>query len=234
MAEWLKRLVGRYSFEGSVEVVYFHEGEDYDEHRCAPLPPPPSESGELPPPATPYCATIRGKGDCVGIGKGPGVQCILNVSWQEFYEIIAPSDDVAASGPNAGVYNLPGGISTLSPSMALFGLDPTQAGLKYLLVDQKGLPEGGSGSIRGNRATFKTTCVNGAELFSRMKPPPRPPDPARAEGPPRTCERFLRLDAKPDASVMHWSMDIEINGEPWTRLEMTLRRLPAGDTGTKT
>jgi hypothetical protein len=152
------------------------------------------------------------------------VQCILDVAWQDFYEVITPSDDVSSTGPGSGIYSLPGGVTTLSPAMALFGLDPAESGIKYLLVDQKGLPEGGPGAIRGNRATFKTTCVNGPELFSRMKPPPRPPDPPRLEGPPRTCERILRLDAKPDASLMHWSMDIEINGEPWTRYEMTLRR----------
>lgn len=222
MAEWLRRLVGRYTFDGSVEVVYYHEGEGYEEHRCAPLPPPPSESGELPPPATPYCSTIQGKGDCIGIGKGPGVQCILDVSWQDIHEVILLGED--QSNAEAGIYNLPGGVSNLSPAMALFGLDPASSAINYLLVDQKGLPEGGSGSIRGNRATFKTTCVNGAELFARMKPPPSPPDPTRPEGPPRTCDRILRLEAKPEANLMHWSMDIEINGEPWTRYEMTLRR----------
>lgn len=222
MAAWLKRLVGRYGVDGLIQVVYYHEGEDYDEHRCAPLPPRPGE--DLPPAFVPYCSAIHGKGDCVGIGKGPGVQCVLGVSWQDFYEVVPPPDNL--DDPPGGMFQLPGGVSNLSPAVALFGLDPVAAGLKYLVVDQKGLPEGGQGSIKGDTATFRTNCVNGAELLAGMKPPPPPefPDPPRPEGPPRTCGRIFRIDAKPDANVLHWSMDIEINDVLWTRMEMTLRR----------
>ena len=227
ISDWLRRLVGRYRFEGSVEVVYSHEGEDYDDHRCAPLPPKPDDNGNLPPLALPYCSTIRGKGDCVAVGKGPGVQCILDVSWQEFRETIAPSDDVSKRDAPAGSYTLPGGTPYLAPSMLLLGLDPAQSGIRYLLVDDKGLPEGGVGTIKGNKATLKTSCVNGPALFAEMKPPPAgdKDHPFRIEGPPRVCNRIQRLEVKTDASVVHWSIDIEINGETWTRIEMTMRRV---------
>ncbi len=206
---WLRRLVGPYRFEGMVEVVYDHP--DYIEHRCAPLPPDPTQSDNPPPPAVPYCSGIKGKGDCVGIGKGPGVQCILDVSWQDIY---------AVEGRN-----LPGGVSFLSPAMLLFGLDPGQDAIHYLLVDNKGLPEGGPGSNKGNRAIFKTTCVNAPILLSAM--PEVVPDERRPDRPRnwQTCERVIRISAKPDSRVVNISMDININDETFTRMEITMRRV---------
>ena len=53
--------------------------------------------------------------------------------------------------------------------MLLFGLDPAQSAIHHLMVDNKGLPEGGPGSNTGNRATFKTTCVNAPILLSTMR-----------------------------------------------------------------
>jgi hypothetical protein len=206
---WLRRLVGRYNFEGVVEVAYNYEG--FDEHKCGPLPPDPSKQDNPPPPAEPYCSSIKGKGDCVGIGTGPGVQCILNVGWPDIYV-------------DQGQYNLPGGVAYLDPAMILFGLDPGRSAITYLLVDNKGLPEGGPGTISGNRAIFKTSCVNAADLFQRMPPPPSPPEAPNYRTSPRTCQRTLRIDAKADPKVVHLSMDIEINTDLWTRTEMTLRR----------
>jgi hypothetical protein len=87
-------------------------------------------------------------------------------------------------------------------------------------VDHKGLPEGGLGSSTGNRATFRTTCVNAPSLLSPMRPP-QPPNP-----PYRTCDRIIRIDAKPDAGVLHLWMDIEIDRDRHTSMEKTLRRVP--------
>jgi hypothetical protein len=103
--------------------------------------------------------------------------------------------------------------------MALFGIDPGKAGINYLLVDNKGLPEGGIGFLAGDRATFKAACVNAAILFNSMKPPPRDRES------PHVCERILRIDAKPDGKLVFMSFDIEINGDHWTRYEMSLRRV---------
>lgn len=218
-AIWLQRLVGRYQFDGLVEVVYEHP--DYIEHRCGPLPPDPAQQSEMPPPpAIPYCSTIKGIGDCVAIGAGPGVQCILDVAWADIYAVTPE-----------GAYNLPGGVSYLSPAMMLFGLDPGQSAINYLLVDNKGLPEGGPGANTGNRATFKTSCVNGSALMSAM--PEVVPDERRPERPRvwQTCERVIRFDAKANARVVHMSMDININDETFTRFEMTLRRVEATEAG---
>lgn len=53
--EWLRRLLGQYSYEGYVE-----------------LRSPGAPQGRLP---------VRGSGECTGFGPGPGVQCAMRVTW---------------------------------------------------------------------------------------------------------------------------------------------------------
>jgi hypothetical protein len=213
---WLRRLVGRYQVEGLVEVAYDYEG--YPDHRCGPLPPDPAEQDNPPPLPVPYCSSIGGMADCVGIGAGPGVQCILGITWKEIWDV----------DPDEGVFTLPGGVPNLAPAMMLFGLAPGQSNVDYLLVDNKGLPEGGLGSIGGSRVTFTTPCTNAPTLFQTMKPPPVPAEPPNLRTSPRTCERTLRLEARDGAKVVHLSIGIEINGDLWTRYEMSLRRVAQG------
>jgi hypothetical protein len=192
IAEWLARLVGKYEYEGMVTA-----GE------CTR----PSPADGTPVPSD-LCQKIEGNSDCVGIGTGPGVHCILNVTWLDIWNINYEGGSI---GP------LPGGEAFLSPAMVLFGIDPGAAKVNYLLVDHKGLPEGGLGSIKGARATFRTPCVNGPALLLQMN----------TSG---TCKRTIRIDAKPEGSLVHLSMDIEIEGIDGvkaisTRYEMSLRRL---------
>jgi hypothetical protein len=187
---WLKRLVGRYTFEGMVQI-----GD------CAPLP----SMGAAPPPLPKTsCTGIKGKGDCVGIGDGPGVQCVLNVAWQDLYQVNFDSGEVSA---------VPGAVSYLDPAMILFGLDPGNSAIQYLLVNNKGLPEGGPGFNFGNRATFLTRCVNE----------------------PVGCRREIRIDAKPESSLLHISIDVggETSGVEATvsSVVMTLRRVPQMEAG---
>lgn len=180
---WLRRLAGGYQVEGLVEV-----------------------RGKGGCPA--YCGGIKGKADCVAIGTGPGVQCVLNLAWTDIYET-----DYEAGG----IFNVPGGVSYLDPAMMLFGLDPGENAIRYLLVDNKGLPEGGPGSNAGNRATFRTTCVNAPALFSAMNPDGEPY---------RTCDRTIRFEAKPDASIVYLWIDIDINDNNFTSFMLSLRRTP--------
>jgi hypothetical protein len=186
MAEWLKRLAGRYTVDGMVHVV--QQGD------CGNLPPDPAV--ETPPaPPEPPCQPIKGKADCVGVGTGPGVHCILNAMWLDIFN---------TDFENGTMTDLPGGVSYLDPSMILFGLDPGQAAVNYMLVDSKGLPEGTIGSIVGHKATFTTQCVN--------------------IGP--TCERVLRVEAREGASLIYLSIDIRdtVAKDPITSIVMTLRR----------
>jgi hypothetical protein len=194
---WLRRLVGKYNVEGMVQADV-----------CGDLPPDPATADEVEFPPEPLCQPIKGKGDCVGVGDGPGVQCMFNVTWQDMYRVAVKEGAVTTP---------PGGESYLDPAMALFGLDPRINAFSYLLVDHKSLPEGDHGYIKGNRATFRTICVNGPVVIRA----------AGSRG--AICYRTVRLDARPDANVVHWSMDIEILEEGgdlklYTRFEMTLRR----------
>lgn len=188
LSVWLQRLTGSFSVEGMTSVP-----------------------GRADCPT--FCVGIKGKANCVAVGKGPGVQCMLNAAWEDQFEIIMYSED-----PNepVGVFELPGGVSYLDPSVALFGLDPGKSAINYLLVDNKGLPEGKPGQVNGNRATFRMTCVNAPVLFNAMKP--------QRTTPYRTCERIIRIDARPDAKVVLVTIDIEINDDPFTQLTLSLRR----------
>ncbi len=157
---------------------------------------------------------IRGSGDCAAVGAGSGVHCILNIHWTDQFEIIMDPEQ----GP-PGVYNVPGGVSYLNPAMMLMGMDPRRRGLQFLLVDNKGLPEGGAATIAGNRATLRAPCVNAPSLFLAMNPTRK-----FAGRPPQTCERIMRIDARPGSQVVHVAIDIEVNGERAGEFQMTLRR----------
>lgn len=80
----------------------------------------------------------RGEGDCIGVGNGPGVQCVIHVRWPEF------------TGD---------GILPLAPAMFLYGLDPQAAQIRYLRVTSRSIAEEVRGSVSGSMATFKTGCV---------------------------------------------------------------------------
>jgi hypothetical protein len=223
MDVWLRRLVGSFRFEGMVHVVARGD--------CAPLPPDPAKQGQMSEaPPEPFCRSIKGTGDCVAIGKSPGVQCVLNVSWKDMFEMVmqkAEADGDSVDASPTGVFELPGGVPSMDPAMALFGLNPGKSQIEYLLVNNKGMPEGGSGSVAGNRATFKTRCVNEATLLAAMKPENfnnRMPD---------TCQRIIHFDAKPDSKVVLITMDIDINEDVFTRFTMTMRRqVPDDKTAT--
>jgi hypothetical protein len=209
---WLRRLVGKYRFDGLVHVV--GRGD------CGTLPPDPnSTTVEIPP--EPYCQSVKGTGDCVALGKGPGVQCVLNVTWKDMYEMVLQKSEEGAETVDAsptGIFELPAGVSYLDPAMMLFGFNPADSEISYLLVDNKGMPEGGQGRISGNRATFRTKCVNAPVLLNAMKPE------EFNDRLPSSCDRILHFDARQDSKVVLITMDIEINDDVFTRATMTMRR----------
>lgn len=209
---WLDRLKGRYRVDGMVEVVVAHP--DYENLRCAPLPPAPGEDNP-PPPPRPLCEGISGMVDCVAVGDGTGVQCILNAKWEDLYEIVMEPPP----GEKAGAFEVPGGVSNLAPSMALFGLEPYGEGIRFMLVDAKGLAEGSSSGVRGDRTSFRTPCVNTPALISKMRLE------TLEDRPLKTCERNIRIDARPGGKVVNFSIDIEINEVLFTRQEIQLWRV---------
>jgi hypothetical protein len=127
MDVWLRRLPGRFVVEGAA----IPEG-------CGVSPP--------------ICSNVKGAVDCIGIGTGPGVQCILNVTWPD----------------NWDMRGNPIFLSYLDPSMILFGMDPGKNSISMLRVDNKGLPEGGPGFISGNMAKVVNRCVNAGATCERI------------------------------------------------------------------
>jgi hypothetical protein len=107
------------------------------------------------------CATITGKIDCTAVGDGPGVQCVINAKWEIY-----------------GWHPL--ASSFLDPAMSLFGLDPGRSAINLLLINDRGLPTGGFGDVKGHFAAFKTRCPG-----------------ANEDG----CQVGIRIEAKPDANI---------------------------------
>lgn len=133
---WLRRLAGRYEVDGAIAPAVPEEDDTASDENQE------DGAGSTSPPSGFKPRGFRGKVDCVAIGSGPGVQCMLNIKWME----------------DAGVHPVP--VSYLDPSMMLLGLDPQHREINMLLVDDHGLGEGGAGRIRGNTAAFFVPCTN--------------------------------------------------------------------------
>lgn len=188
ISEWLQRLTGRFRFDGMVQMTA----------ACAEVP----AGGGPPPPPSDLCQGVKGVSDCVKVGTGAGVQCILNVFWQDMYAVDfenGTSREILAS--------------YLDPAVELFGLDPGNSAINRLLVDNKGLPEGGLGFVKGNTATFRSRCVNK----------------------PAGCYRTIRIEARADARLVYWWLSTQNEPEPETTYGvMTLRRLAVEEEGSAT
>jgi hypothetical protein len=77
---------------------------------------------------------LRGSGDCVAVGTGPGVHCIIDVV-------------------------LPNGESLLSfPRVFLFGITPEAPGFKYMMIDERSRPDSATGSLKADMAYFRVRC----------------------------------------------------------------------------
>jgi hypothetical protein len=131
---WLRRLVGNFKLDGMIK-----QG-----------------------PCEAYlCSAITGKIDCIAVGNGPGVQCIINAKWEIYSRFVDLS-------------------SYLDPAMSLLGLNPGRSAINLLLINDRGLPTGGFGDVKGHFAAFKTRCPG-----------------ANEDG----CHVGIRIEAKPDANI---------------------------------
>jgi hypothetical protein len=117
--KWLQRLVGKFDYEGYVELRT--EG---------------APQGRLP---------VRGAGECIGFGPGPGVQCAMRVNWPK------------VRGPNGE--DVLGGVSSLTPAMTLYGYDADFIAIHFQQVDNKGLADSGRGYLTGDVLTTRASCV---------------------------------------------------------------------------
>ena len=79
--------------------------------------------------------SIEGPGkrleDCIGVGSGPGVQCVRS----------------PAHVPNRS------GVS--APSMIMYGFDPNESGIRYLLVNARSIAESDLGKLSGDSVSFR-------------------------------------------------------------------------------
>jgi hypothetical protein len=188
VAAWLQRLTGRYKYDGMIQMA----------NVCVEVP-----AEGPPPPPSELCQGIRGKSDCIAVGTGPGVQCILNVTWQDIY-----TTDFENGTVNEVM------VSYLDPAMELYGLQPGKLAMSRLIVNNKGIAEGGDGFIKGNTAVFSAPCANAATVG---------------------CYRIVRVEAKAEARLLYvwFSMKIEPEIET-TYAVMTLRRVSAEEESAPT
>jgi len=162
MEEWLRRLAGQFRYEGLAN---------------------PSSLDPRP---------VSGRADCINVGRGPGVQCVLDVKWREKW-IIPPGTPVPPH-------------PDLSPAMMLFGYEPG-ARLHYLQVNNKGIAQGGTGTLSGSMAKLVTDPPrNGGVGVSRVYAP--------AHG------RFIQV----------WVSAKGTQGEGLPNLVFTMRRITPDET----
>jgi hypothetical protein len=132
---------------------------------------------------------VQGIGDCVGFGIAPGVQCEIKVTWPE------------SKGPDGE--EIFGGISNLSPAMMLFGFEPDDLGIRYMLVDSQGVAEGGLGLLTGDTFMAKEPCV----------------------GTPGNCQRIMRIYARPDGKVVQMQIDFEKDAQRVVSFTFVMNRI---------
>jgi hypothetical protein len=146
-AVWMKRLAGRFRVEGAIR---HEEMVDFSPQSDAP-PTPLNPEGEVRGTLLylyEWVQSVQGKADCVGIGKGPGLQCVINLVWPEQWRVTGQAQI--------------GGVANLSPAMILAGLvssDP-DSGIRILLVDEKGIGYPGAPALSGDTAIVRPPCVN--------------------------------------------------------------------------
>lgn len=176
MDAWLRRLVGRFRYEGFYAVVV-----------PSPQPPPP--------------IPVKGMADCVGIGGGPGVQCVVNAVW----------DDERWGGRRLGKWG-GGWVTSDSPTLLLYGVDPGQSNIRYLQVDHRGIAQGGAGLLNGNTLSYSERWVN-------------PPEPVPIK------ERIVRIHAPAHGEFIQISVELMVGTEPVFRIDLNLRRVPQVPAG---
>jgi hypothetical protein len=117
------------------------------------------------------------------------VQCEIKVTWPE------------SKGPDGE--EIFGGISNLSPAMMLFGFEPDDLGIRYMLVDSQGVAEGGLGLLTGDTFMAKEPCV----------------------GTPGNCQRIMRIYARPDGKVVQMQIDFEKDDQRVVSFTFVMNRI---------
>jgi hypothetical protein len=147
MPAWMARLVGRFRYTG---VVQFYQASV-----------PGAEVREFPDrdkiyadgtcdeecfTSIPSLRNAKGLGDCIAIGAGAGVHCVVHVVWE---------DEWTPQG-----MPVDGGVTFLGPAATLYGYDPIASRIRYLILNTRGVAESEAGRLNGNTLswTFDTHC----------------------------------------------------------------------------
>jgi hypothetical protein len=227
MDVWLRRLVGRFQWEGILDTQPLGAEEDGSD-----------------------VLRVQGMGDCIAVGQGPGVQCVLDVRWREEFTF----------------QGTPVAVPNLTPAMTMYGLDPIRERFVYLQVGNKGLALGGPGALYGATATLRATCI-GTNLPLQAAPTPAglqpaASDPQSSEGgssgtdsssppgadgsqaaapaasysapinsisaeptPATRCLWTTRIIAEPNKNLIYINIDYGDRMDPTNRFTLTLRRI---------
>lgn len=95
----------------------------------------------------------RGVGECRNVGSGPGVLCMIDLPWPQF-----TWDQVMPMGPSQGEVRIVG--PNLEGARILYGIDPVNLGIRFLMADGKSLAVEALGFLVGDWMVFTTRCVN--------------------------------------------------------------------------
>jgi hypothetical protein len=134
---------------------------------------------------------VQGRANCTGFGPAPAVHCELKIRWPE------------TTGPSGQA--LLGGVSALDPANILYGFEPDRIGIRYMLVDSKGIAEGALGYLLDEETLVsRAKCVNV----------------------PGNCERVVRIIADPDLRQVEMRVDLEVELKRTVSFNFVLHRVP--------
>ncbi len=179
LESFLQRLVGKFRYSGTAKLFYGST----DKGLC--------EGG--------LCyinRQVEGSGECLSIGTGAGVRCILNVPWPNFDY---PTSTPKTSASSEQYAKWPGPF--LDDARIFFGLDADRIALRLLLVDSHSVAFYAQGSLKDDRATLTTDCV-----------------------PPRRCKRIFSIRAKPDSKILELSLELRGGGATLAGLIFALEK----------
>ena len=134
---------------------------------------------------------VQGRTECVGFGVAPGVQCELKIRWPEQKQL--------------GSEVNPGTFPNLNPAVLLYGYEPAEPGIRYILVDSKGIAESAAGLL-----------ITADTMRSRS--------PCKTL--PGECERVVHITARPDFKTVEMQIDLEVDHRKALSYVFMMNRVP--------
>jgi hypothetical protein len=176
---WLRRLPGRFRIDGRIAMPWTLQK---------------SVSGEAL-----LSARISGVADCVAVGEGVGVQCLINASWPpletDVHEFEVPDQAL----------NISEAVNSLQPAMLVLGLDVDKPGVRAHMVTDESIATTWTGVVNDDnfRTIDKSDCSSIVWGVVEYR-----------------CGAFLNVFAEPDSE----SVTIELVWRPRLAAWATLYR----------